>query len=105
DKNHGVDAAEGDVTEVSNFEIVDDGIEQSVDYANDNYSVDVAAAPGVDSVVVETSIADEPTIAAATPANDASAEDDLIDEEILEIFIEEAGEVINTINEFFPKWA
>lgn len=32
-------------------------------------------------------------------------EDHLIDEEILEIFIEEAEEVIETIQEFFPKWA
>ena len=28
----------------------------------------------------------------------------LVDEEILEIFVEEAEEVLETINEFFPKW-
>jgi len=32
-------------------------------------------------------------------------DDDLIDDEILEIFIEEAGEVLDTIQEFFPRWA
>ncbi len=32
-------------------------------------------------------------------------EDSLIDDEIVEIFIEEAAEVLETINEFFPKWA
>jgi chemosensory pili system protein ChpA (sensor histidine kinase/response regulator) len=36
----------------------------------------------------------------------ANAEtDELIDEEILEIFTEEAGEVLETINTFFPRWA
>ena len=32
------------------------------------------------------------------------SEEDLIDEEILEIFVEEAAEVLETINEFFPQW-
>ncbi|WP_111642082.1 Hpt domain-containing protein [Marinimicrobium alkaliphilum] len=32
-------------------------------------------------------------------------DDDEIDEEILEIFIEEAGEVTEAINEHFPRWA
>ncbi|MDA0977538.1 MAG: PT domain-containing protein, partial [Proteobacteria bacterium] len=31
-------------------------------------------------------------------------EDNLIDDEILEIFIEEAGEVLETLNEFLPAW-
>lgn len=31
-------------------------------------------------------------------------EDDLIDEEVIEIFIEEAGEVLETINEYLPQW-
>ncbi|MDA0788976.1 MAG: Hpt domain-containing protein, partial [Proteobacteria bacterium] len=31
-------------------------------------------------------------------------DDDLIDEEILEIFVEEAEEVLETINEFLPVW-
>ncbi|MCW8195449.1 response regulator [Proteobacteria bacterium 005FR1] len=42
----------------------------------------------------------EPESAAAE--ND---EDDLIDEEILEIFVEEAQEVLEAINEYFPRWA
>lgn len=32
-------------------------------------------------------------------------EDSLIDDEIIEIFVEEADEVIAAINEYFPKWA
>ena len=31
-------------------------------------------------------------------------EDDLIDDELVEIFVEEAGEVLETINEFLPQW-
>ncbi|MCG8314223.1 MAG: Hpt domain-containing protein [Pseudomonadales bacterium] len=31
-------------------------------------------------------------------------EDDLIDDELIEIFVEEAGEVLETINEFLPQW-
>ncbi len=46
----------------------------------------------------------EPAVAAAS-APAASVDDDLVDDEIIEIFIEEAREVIDTINEFFPQWA
>ncbi|WP_439133111.1 Hpt domain-containing protein [Pseudomaricurvus sp.] len=35
----------------------------------------------------------------------SEAEDDEVDEEILEIFVEEAGEVLEAIDEFFPQWA
>ncbi|MBL3556077.1 MULTISPECIES: Hpt domain-containing protein [Marinobacter] len=44
----------------------------------------------------ETPTAPEPS------ASEENAEDDLIDDEILEIFIEEAGEVLDTIREFLP---
>ncbi|WP_372970748.1 Hpt domain-containing protein [Marinobacter sp.] len=39
---------------------------------------------------------------AAQTAAEEGSEDDLIDDEILEIFIEEAGEVLDTIREFLP---
>ncbi|VUD67536.1 Chemotaxis protein CheA [Thalassocella blandensis] len=49
--------------------------------------------------------------APATPEELIAAAEDLdenedseIDEEIVEIFIEEAGEVLETLNEFFPQW-
>ncbi|HET8850805.1 MAG TPA: Hpt domain-containing protein, partial [Marinobacter sp.] len=41
------------------------------------------------------------TVASAPPEL-ANASDDLIDDEILEIFIEEAGEVLDTIREYLP---
>ncbi|MCV6624638.1 MAG: Hpt domain-containing protein [Cellvibrionaceae bacterium] len=39
------------------------------------------------------------------PVAEAQPEDDEVDEEIREIFIEEAGEVIEAIGEYFPRWA
>ncbi|MFV8783935.1 Hpt domain-containing protein [Microbulbifer sp. SA54] len=64
--------------------------------------------------------APEPAIEASAPAADevagdsaaieaARAEDDdessIIDDEIIEIFLEEAGEVMETIGQYFPLWA
>lgn len=52
----------------------------------------------------------EEDIAPALPeveASDAPVEefDDLIDDEIIEIFVEEAGEVLAALDEYFPRWA
>ena len=44
----------------------------------------------------------EPEPAAAPEAPAGSDDDDLIDDEILEIFVEEAGEVLDTIREYLP---
>ncbi len=41
---------------------------------------------------------------ASGSASAEAAEEELIDEEVLEIFIEEAGEVLTTINEYLPQW-
>lgn len=46
-------------------------------------------------------VADE---ADAEPSTEDEDEDE-VDEEILEIFVEEAGEVLEAIDEFFPQWA
>lgn len=56
----------------------------------------------------EVAAVDEPSAedeAPPVPEVVESADDDEIDEEILEIFIEEAEEVTATINEYFPRWA
>ncbi|MDF1822086.1 MAG: Hpt domain-containing protein [Alcanivoracaceae bacterium] len=42
---------------------------------------------------------------AAEPEPEAEEEDDLIDDEIIEIFVEEADEVLEALNEYFPRWA
>ena len=38
------------------------------------------------------------------PEPEPEPEDELIDEEVMEIFIEEAGEVLETINDNLPRW-
>ncbi len=47
------------------------------------------------------------TPAAVVPVPEPLEEEDndLIDDEVIEIFIEEAGEVLETINEYLPQWA
>lgn len=42
--------------------------------------------------------------AAAEPEPEPEEEDDLIDDELIEIFVEEAAEVLETINEYLPQW-
>lgn len=72
---------------------------------------DEAATAAVESVAmaepeVEPAAEYESTAAVEPVSPDLSKEDeeDEIDEEILEIFIEEAEEVTETIAEFFPRW-
>lgn len=45
------------------------------------------------------------TPAVAVPVLDDDDDTSIIDEEILEIFLEEAGEVLDTIHHYFPVWA
>jgi chemosensory pili system protein ChpA (sensor histidine kinase/response regulator) len=58
--------------------------------------------------IEEAAILEQPSVVTAPQSDNVDAvdeeDDDLIDDEILEIFIEEAGEVLETINEFFPKY-
>ena len=62
----------------------------------------------IDASVAEQDAAEpEPEPVPEAPAPSATVEaddDDLIDDDILEIFIEEAGEVLEAINEFFPRY-
>ncbi|GAA5524316.1 protein-glutamate methylesterase/protein-glutamine glutaminase [Microbulbifer aestuariivivens] len=70
--------------------------------AEETYA-DNTSEPQVSQAPVETLIeaANEAPVAAAALEDD----DSLIDDEIIEIFLEEAGEVLETIAEYFPKWA
>ena len=47
----------------------------------------------------------EPQAVETTPEPEPEEEDDLIDDEIIEIFVEEAGEVLEALDEYFPRWA
>ncbi|MFL1406957.1 Hpt domain-containing protein [Marinobacter sp. M1N3S26] len=71
---------------------------------HDDAAGDTAAAAGSS----EPALTESTTTAQETPAEAPRAperiedEDDLIDDEIIEIFVEEAGEVLDTINEYLP---
>ncbi len=99
--------AERDVdSEISTSEAEAESEAPETETAEDEYSVDalaaeVAAADAEDRQASEPEPTPEPEQAEATAEDD----EDEIDEEILEIFIEEAEEVTEAINEFFPQWA
>ncbi|MCB1837872.1 MAG: Hpt domain-containing protein, partial [Alcanivoracaceae bacterium] len=63
-----------------------------------------AAQPAPPAQAAEPAPAPAPVTATPPPAS-ASDNDDLIDDEIIEIFVEEAGEVLETLDEYFPRWA
>lgn len=50
----------------------------------------------------DTPAASEEAVPAASSGAEVGEDDDLIDDEILEIFVEEAGEVLDTIREYLP---
>ncbi len=79
------------------------------DTTNEADTAQPSEAEDLTEVVVETdqdqsSEVDETTETTASDVSDDHEEDE-IDDEILEIFIEEAGEVLEAIDEFFPQWA
>jgi len=74
-------------------------VEMEVDAEPEVY--ELPAEPELEVAAVEVVAAPVPTPA---PVAVVEEEDDLIDEEVIEIFIEEAGEVLETINEFLPQW-
>lgn len=91
-----------------------ESVADSHDIDNDGFSVasssDLAAsdimssaqpAPTLDA---DNSSAESAASGAVEPV-EGSRENDDIDEEIIEIFIEEAGEVLEAIDEFLPQWA
>ena len=60
-----------------------------------------------DEIVEEIVLASDETVAVSPePVDSATSEqtDDLIDDELLEVFIEEAQEVRETLAEYFPRW-
>jgi chemosensory pili system protein ChpA (sensor histidine kinase/response regulator) len=65
----------------------------------------VAAELAADESASTTEDAPEQTLVATSNAPVIQRDDDDIDEEIIEIFIEEATEVTETIGEYFPRWA
>lgn len=89
--------------------------ETILDKANDSLeSLGVAKAPvqtiGTPAATVdEASANDEPAVASVPvaeppPVTEALPEEDEVDPEVVEIFIEEAGEILVRLDEYFPQW-
>ncbi|MCK5875336.1 MAG: Hpt domain-containing protein [Alcanivoracaceae bacterium] len=82
------------------------GVDESIDLALPDDSADIASFESEDVEIVAqpaaAPVAPTPTPVARPAARD---ENDLIDDEIVEIFVEEAGEVLEALNEYFPRWA
>lgn len=86
--------------------------EDIVDSADENNLVDENEIPTLESEYLAESVAgSEPVSVASVVAENASTavakteSEDEIDDEIIEIFVEEAGEVLESIDEYFPRWA
>ena len=63
------------------------------------------SAPIPETVAEQEPAAEEFINYSSTAENIADDEDDDLDDEIIDIFVEEAGEVTQTIGEYFPQWA
>ncbi|HSX84181.1 MAG TPA: Hpt domain-containing protein, partial [Cellvibrio sp.] len=61
--------------------------------------------PTQEPVAEQESAAEEFINYSSTAENIADDDDDDLDDEIIDIFVEEAGEVTQTIGEYFPQWA
>jgi len=61
-----------------------------------------AIVEAMDESPLELELPSEPQITAPVVTEDLDDDDDLIDDEIIEIFLEEAQEVLETIEEFWP---
>ncbi|HEY8567792.1 Hpt domain-containing protein [Microbulbifer sp.] len=66
-----------------------------------------ATKDSADGTLADTGASSVPEAPAVASVPMLEDDDDasIIDEEILEIFLEEAGEVLDTINHYFPMWA
>ncbi len=88
-------------------EPAEDSAQDHVDTDIDSELVEAAERPSLYHVKVPPKSGEsaaEPIPESQSPVAAPSPADD-VDEEILEIFVEEAGEVTETIAEFLPRWA
>ncbi|WP_340674094.1 Hpt domain-containing protein [Microbulbifer salipaludis] len=80
----------------------------SDDHAAGSTEPDTAVASAGESTQASAHHSDLASTAEPAPQAPVLEEDDdtsIIDDEIVEIFLEEAGEVLETIGEYFPQWA
>ena len=90
-------------TDIESQAILDIAVERVAElgYPIDN---DTNLQPSADVISFPEGVPLEEAEPTQEPTADASESDDEIDPEIIEIFIEEAGEVLDIINESLPQW-
>ncbi|MFT5008284.1 MAG: chemosensory pili system protein ChpA (sensor histidine kinase/response regulator), partial [Granulosicoccus sp.] len=81
-----------------------DEVEFERDLTLDSADILPEAAAAIAELDADSPITIEPTPLVEPAAPDETDDDDLIDDEILEIFVEEAEEVLAVINEFVPQY-
>ncbi len=88
----------------------DDSIDEPQDSADDedDRTLEITGLAPTDletDAAPEQQPAAEPQAIAEAPKAEDDDDDDLIDDEIIEIFQEEIGEVLDALDQYFPRWA
>ena len=106
-----IDGAEGLVE----FKVTDEETEVPTESINETAEAASADQPDIpdsslvtaeeSSHQVDADVTEERAALEVAPEAGESDDEDIVDDEIIEIFIEEAGEVLVAIDEFYPKWA
>lgn len=78
--------------------------EDSLNQLHSPSSADASAPIDIPVLTEAVALTEPPTPSAPTAAEAPQAEDALIDDDIIEVFIEEANEVMGTLEDSFPKW-
>src|SRR5690606_26120542 len=101
-----VDAAPADVIEAPPLaiELPEPDIDLPPEDDAHRDTIEALDALGGDGFEVSEDDEELPPLNTAPPTSD-SGDDNLIDDEIIEIFVEEAGEVLDALNTYFPRWA
>jgi chemosensory pili system protein ChpA (sensor histidine kinase/response regulator) len=93
-----------DTTEIADLDLPE------VELSNEPFAVEVPA-PLIDKPLSMADVMAAPVQAINPPAQDVPpsllpppADEEPVDEELLEVFVEEVGEVLETIGEYLPQW-
>ena len=84
------------------FDDSNDALQGSLDKGDRTLEITGPASTEQETQSASQESDDEPQPVAESPSDD---DDDLIDDEIIEIFQEEISEVLDALDEYFPRWA
>ncbi|OUS06566.1 hypothetical protein A9Q81_03310 [Gammaproteobacteria bacterium 42_54_T18] len=98
------DVPELEIPELSQVADGSESLEHVSDVESEVPVLDSVTENIVEDIEETSSVEDVAEVSEEPGAEEVEDDDDLIDDEILEIFVEEAEEVLETIVEFTPKW-